>query len=150
MAAALDAAEGKEAKKELKAQRQRADEAWTRAAVEAEAVVYFTRHLEWLRHRFPEGCYRDVPGLCKVVIRTEIAAADWSLTPGRSVGVAAVEVDEDYDFEQTMTPRAKIRRPSETTEFAAPHLVTPEGYWQRSGGLRQVGAFDNHPACDFS
>lgn len=101
MAAALDAAEGKEAKKELKAQRQRADEAWTRAAVEAEAVVYFTRHLEWLRHRFPEGRYRDVPGLCKVVTRTEIAA-DWSLTPGRSVGVAAAEVDEDCDFEQTM------------------------------------------------
>jgi type I restriction enzyme M protein len=43
-----------------------------------------------------------VPGLCKVVSRAEIEAADWSLTPGRYVGVAPAEVDEDFDFEQTM------------------------------------------------
>ena len=43
-----------------------------------------------------------MPGLCKVITRAEIAAADWSLTPGRYVGVAAAEVDEDFDFEQTM------------------------------------------------
>ena len=42
-ATALDNGANKDVKKELKAQRQRADEAWTRAAVEAEAVVYFTR-----------------------------------------------------------------------------------------------------------
>lgn len=101
-AAAVENAESKEAKKELKAQRQRADEAWAQAAVEAEANIYFTRHLEWLLHRFPEGRYRDVPGLCKAVTRAEIAAADWSLTTGRYVGVAAAEVDEDFDFERTM------------------------------------------------
>ena len=43
-----------------------------------------------------------VPGLVKFVDREEIEAADWSLTPGRYVGVAPVEVDEDFDFEQTM------------------------------------------------
>jgi type I restriction enzyme M protein len=43
-----------------------------------------------------------VPGLCKVVSRAEIEAADWSLTPGRYVGVAPAEVDEDFDFEQAM------------------------------------------------
>jgi type I restriction-modification system DNA methylase subunit len=32
----------------------------------------------------------------------EIAAADWSLTPGRYVGVTPPEEDEDFDFEQTM------------------------------------------------
>lgn len=101
-AAALDNGADKEAKKELKTQRQRADEAWTRAGAEAEANVYFTRHVEWLRHRFPEGRYRDVLGLCKVVTRAEIAVADWSLTPGRYVGVAAAEEDEDFDFEQTI------------------------------------------------
>jgi type I restriction enzyme M protein len=101
-AAGLDNAERKEAKKELKTERERADEAWTCAVTEAEANIYFTRHLEWLRHRFPEGCYHDVPGLCKVVALAEIAAADWSLTPGRYVGVAAAEVDEDFDFDQTM------------------------------------------------
>jgi type I restriction enzyme M protein len=43
-----------------------------------------------------------VPGLCKVVTRLDIEAADWSLTPGRFVGVAPVEVDDDFDFEQEM------------------------------------------------
>jgi hypothetical protein len=41
---------------------------------------YFFRHLQWLPHRFPEARYRDVPGLCKIATRGEIAAADWSLT----------------------------------------------------------------------
>jgi type I restriction enzyme M protein len=43
-----------------------------------------------------------VPGLVKLVDREEIEAADWSLTPGRYVGVAPAEVDEDFDFEQAM------------------------------------------------
>ena len=43
-----------------------------------------------------------MPGLCKVVSRVEIESADWSLTPGRYVGVAPAEVDEDFDFEQTL------------------------------------------------
>jgi len=43
-----------------------------------------------------------VAGLCKVVSRADIEAADWSLTPGRYVGVAPAEVDEDFDFEQTL------------------------------------------------
>ncbi len=102
VAAALDAAPNKDVKKELRSQRERASEAWTRVAAEAEANIYFTRHLQWLRHRFPEGRYGDVPGLCKVVTRADIESEDWSLTPGRYVGVAAAEVDEDFDFEQTM------------------------------------------------
>jgi type I restriction enzyme, R subunit len=40
--------------------------------------------------------------LCRSVTRGEIEAANWSLTPGRYVGVVAAEVDEDFDFEQTM------------------------------------------------
>ena len=32
----------------------------------------------------------------------EIGKNDWSLTPGRYVGVAPKEVDEDFDFEETM------------------------------------------------
>ena len=43
----------------------------------------------------------DVPGLCKVVSRDEIAANDFSLTPGRYVGVAQ-HVDDDFDFEVRM------------------------------------------------
>jgi type I restriction enzyme M protein len=60
------------------------------------------RQIHWLQERFPDAEMAAVPGLCKVVDRAEIEAADWSLTPGRYVGVAPAEVDEDFDFEQTL------------------------------------------------
>lgn len=50
-----------------------------------------------LEERFPEGKYKDVPGLCKVGTIDEIEAQGWSLNPGRYVGVAAREED-DFDF----------------------------------------------------
>lgn len=65
-------------------------------------IRYFQRHAAWLIERFPQAEFVDVLGLCKAVSLAEIAAADWSLTPGRYVGVAPIEVDEDFDFEQTM------------------------------------------------
>jgi type I restriction enzyme M protein len=52
---------------------------------------------------FPEGAYRDVPGLCKVATLEEIAAQDWSLNPGRYVGVPEREEDADFDFEARLT-----------------------------------------------
>ena len=52
--------------------------------------------------RFPDAALRDVEGLVKLVGRDELAANDWSLTPGRHVGVAPEEEDEDFNFEQTM------------------------------------------------
>lgn len=66
-------------------------------------VRHFQRHAAWLIERFPEARFRDVQGLCKAVTRAEIEAADWSLTPGRHVGVAALAEDEDFDFVQTMS-----------------------------------------------
>ena len=62
----------------------------------------FLRQVRWLLSRFPEAEFMAVPGLCKAVTRAEIAEADWSLTPGRYVGVAPVEEDEDFDFGETM------------------------------------------------
>lgn len=63
---------------------------------------YWAKQLEWLKSRFPESRFVAVAGLCKAVTRAEIKAADWSLTPGRYVGVAPAEEDEDFDFEQTI------------------------------------------------
>jgi type I restriction enzyme M protein len=56
----------------------------------------------WLQERFPNAELQAVPGLVRLVGRSEIEAADWSLTPGRYVGVAPAEVDDDFDFEQTL------------------------------------------------
>ena len=47
---------------------------------------------------FGDDGYKDVPGLCKVVNRGDIATQDWSLNPGRYVGVALGEVQDDEDF----------------------------------------------------
>ena len=65
-------------------------------------AVYFHRQAVWLLERFPDGKLAAVPGLVKLVTRAEIESADWSLAPGRYVGVAPADVDEDFDFEQTM------------------------------------------------
>ena len=49
---------------------------------------YFWKQAHWLTERFPDAKLCDVEGLVKLVDRTEIEANDWSLTPGRYVGVA--------------------------------------------------------------
>ncbi len=65
-------------------------------------TAYFERHSHWLLSRFPDGKFAPVAGLCRAVTLKEIEAADWSLTPGRYVGVAPAEVDDDFDFEQAL------------------------------------------------
>ena len=63
---------------------------------------YFHKQIVWLQDRFPDAELRLVPGLVTVVDQKQIEAADWSLTPGRYVGVAPPETDEDFDFEQAL------------------------------------------------
>ncbi len=92
-------------------------------------VRYFQRQAAWLIDRFPNAVMQDVPGLCKVVTRADIEAADWSLTPGRFVGVAPAEVDDDFDFEQTLrdihVELADLNR--ESVELAAKIQTNFEG-----------------------
>ncbi|MGF7047772.1 type I restriction enzyme M protein [Paenibacillus sp. DS2015] len=55
---------------------------------------YWQSNVDWLTERFPEGKYCDVIGLCKVAkIDGEdgIAEQDYSLNPGRYVGVVIEE-----------------------------------------------------------
>ena len=60
-----------------------------------------TADLDWLTSRFPNAVYTDVKGLCKVVARDEIAENDYSLTPGRYVGVEE-QIDKDFDYKSAM------------------------------------------------
>ncbi len=64
-------------------------------------AVYFIHQVQWLHGRFPQALFDDVPGLCKAVTIEEIAANDWSLTPGRYVGVAAA-AEEEEDFAERL------------------------------------------------
>ena len=63
---------------------------------------YFVRQADWLQERFPGAELRDVEGLVKLVDHSEIEVHDWSLTPGRYVGVAPEEEDGDFDFEEAL------------------------------------------------
>ena len=82
--------------------RKAADVARQLAVEQLKQVRYFWRQAHWLTERFPEAELCDVEGLVKLVDRTEIEANDWSLTPGRYVGVTPEEVDEDFDFEEAL------------------------------------------------
>jgi type I restriction enzyme M protein len=51
---------------------------------------------------FANGRYGDVPGLCKITSHDEIKAQDWSLNPGRYVGVAPGETHDDEEFKSKL------------------------------------------------
>jgi type I restriction enzyme M protein len=62
---------------------------------------YFYKQAHWLTSRFPDGVYTDVEGLCKVVTQKEIEEKDWSLSPGRYVGVDTY-TNDDIDYEERL------------------------------------------------
>jgi type I restriction enzyme M protein len=78
------------------------DEARAKAVEELRQARYFVKQADWLQERFPDATLRDVEGLVKLVDLATIAAHDWSLTPGRFVGVTPEEQDEDFDFEEAL------------------------------------------------
>lgn len=88
--------------REITRARKASDDARSLAVKQLKLVRYFWRQARWLTERFPEAKLCDVEGLVKMVDRVEIEANDWSLTPGRYVGVAPEEEDEDFDFEEVL------------------------------------------------
>ena len=51
---------------------------------------------------FPDGKYRDVPGLCKVATREQIEAQDWSLNHGLYVGFAPSQQDDQGELKEKL------------------------------------------------
>ena len=78
------------------------DEARKQAVEHLRLPRYFWQQARWLQERFPDAELRDVKGLVKLVDIKDLEENDWSLTPGRYVGVVPEEEDEDFDFEETM------------------------------------------------
>ncbi len=56
----------------------------------------------WFNEHFPDGKYQDIEGLCKIADLDEIIEQDYSLTPGRYVGVK-IDIDMDFDYKGRMT-----------------------------------------------
>ncbi|MFZ9739393.1 MAG: type I restriction-modification system subunit M [Prochlorotrichaceae cyanobacterium] len=64
---------------------------------EVRSAERFYGHIHWLQERFPEARYEDVTGLCKLADLEEIKEQDYSLNPGRYVGVV---IEEDGKTEE--------------------------------------------------
>ena len=60
------------------------------------AEMYF-QHVRWLQHRFPKAAYEDVAGLCKLATPADLKEQEYSLNPGRYVGVV---IEEDGKTEE--------------------------------------------------
>jgi len=57
----------------------------------------FYQHIHWLQERFPKAEYEDVTGLCKLATPQEVQEQEYSMNPGRYVGVV---IEEDGKTEE--------------------------------------------------
>ena len=85
-------------------------------------------HIEWLQQRFPKATYEDVTGLCKLATQAEIEEQDWSLNPGRYVGVVIEEdgkTDEEFleDLQNAMDELAELNCASRELAAVISHNV---------------------------
>lgn len=64
---------------------------------EVKSAEIFFQHIHWLQERFPSAEYEDVTGLCKLASPAEVAEQEYSLNPGRYVGVV---IEEDGKTEE--------------------------------------------------
>lgn len=92
--------------KELKRWEKQLEEAEKQWKALVEKQNYFLGHINWLNERFPNGVYEDVTGLCKAATLQEIEEQDYSLNPGRYVGVV---IEEDGLTEEEFLAEMKER-----------------------------------------
>jgi type I restriction enzyme M protein len=64
---------------------------------EVKNAEIFYQHIHWLQERFPKAEYEDVTGLCKLASPVEVQEQEYSLNPGRYVGVV---IEEDGKTEE--------------------------------------------------
>jgi type I restriction enzyme M protein len=65
--------------------------------LEVKNAEIFYQHVNWLQERFPSAEYEDVTGLCKVATPADVKGQEYSLNPGRYVGVV---IEEDGKTEE--------------------------------------------------
>ena len=71
----------------------------------------------WLNERFPEGVYADVAGLCKLASQEDIKDQDYSLTPGRYVGVEEINSVNENVAEQVLGLLAEIDKLNDVSQL---------------------------------
>ena len=65
--------------------------------MEVKNAEIFYQHIHWLQERFPKAEYDDVTGLCKLGSPAEVKEQEYSMNPGRYVGVV---IEEDGKTEE--------------------------------------------------
>ena len=77
---------------------------------DGKSPIYFLKQVQWLQQRFPEGEYEDVTGLCKAAGLAEMEEQDFSLNPGRYVGVVIEEdgLTEEEFYEELEKAEAEL------------------------------------------
>ena len=92
--------------KEIKRWEKQVEDAEKQLKALTDQQNYFLAHIDWLNERFPNGVYEDVTGLCKAATLAEIEEQEYSLNPGRYVGVV---IEEDGLTEQEFILEMKER-----------------------------------------
>lgn len=111
-----------EGNKAIKDQRKLVEEQELVVKKALERKNYFLDNIVWLQERFPNGVYEDVTGLCKVATLAEIEEQDWSLNPGRYVGV--VIEDDGLSEEEFKAELATRHQRLDTLNTKAEQLTT--------------------------
>jgi type I restriction enzyme M protein len=70
---------------------------------EVKNAEMFYQHVHWLQERFPKAEYEDVTGLCKLASPADVKEQEYSLNPGRYVGVV---IEEDGKTEEEFIDEA--------------------------------------------
>ena len=75
------------------------------------SATYWLHQIDWLQQRFPDAVYDDVTGLCKLATLDEIQEQDYSLNPGRYVGVVIEEdgMTEEEFGEEVLTLHQRLQ-----------------------------------------
>ena len=84
-------------------------EALEKLETEVKEAEAFFGYVRWLQERFPNAEYEDVTGLCKLANLKDIKDQDYSLNPGRYVGVV---IEEDGRTEEEFLDEMEIFRPN--------------------------------------
>jgi type I restriction enzyme M protein len=92
--------------KEIKRWEKQLEEAAKKLKALTDQQHYFVAHIDWLNERFPNGVYEDVTGLCKAATHADLEEQDYSLNPGRYVGVV---IEEDGLSEEEFLSEMKER-----------------------------------------
>lgn len=93
---------------------------------EVKTAESYYKHIHWLQERFPKAQYEDVTGLCKLASPAEVKEQDYSLNPGRYVGVV---IEEDGKTEE---------------EFVADLLAMNDELTQLNGEARDLESVIAH------